>query len=392
MAKDEQKVAISPSKKGTKRARATSKSKSRRHAPNAVATAIGRKLFKNEVENFAGLLASRGLSQKQFCDKLIEACRASSSADQKSANVGNALRQLQYVLSKNRKLNAPLAADYAKTLNITIKKFDDQLRSIPNSLGETNRVKLAPALPALKVASIAKTLTANVPMSPDGVNQILESFSTEFSRTKKSGAQLVDYYKFFEHPSIWTEKRGELLAVSHNEIQQWWVLREVYSIYEQHLIRFQRENGTVNRVFVFRYDEFENPSVCRTFCTIGYRHRFLGFEPRYATQSSLHLSRNRVGVECDSHVVINRQVVYFSKPHVDGGIVTVRVDKPTFVDKAARCHEELLTEARSFDFLLNWLKERKDFQLHTADIEESEREAKLIIEADEFCRRAHQKQ
>src|SRR5258708_37439889 len=99
MAEDEQKVAKTSSKKDAKPTRSTSKSKSRRHAPFAAATAIGRKLSEDEVKNFVGLLAAAGLSQKQFCDKLIEACRTSSNTDQKSVNVGNALRQLQYVLS-----------------------------------------------------------------------------------------------------------------------------------------------------------------------------------------------------------------------------------------------------------------------------------------------------
>ena len=129
MAKDEQKVATSSSEKRAKQARVTSKPKSRRHAPNAAATAIGRELFENEVKNFVGLLASGGLSQKQFCDNLIDACRARSNADQKSVNVSTALRQLQYVLSRERKLNAPLAADYAKTFGITIAEFDEKLRS-----------------------------------------------------------------------------------------------------------------------------------------------------------------------------------------------------------------------------------------------------------------------
>ena len=131
MAKDEQTVANTSSRQNAKSTRAEGKSKLHRHVPFAEATAIGRKLFEDEVKNFVGLLASCGLSQKQFCKKLIEACHVSSNTDHKSVNVENTLRQLQYVLSRNRKLNAPLAADYAKTLNITIKEFDEKLRHSP---------------------------------------------------------------------------------------------------------------------------------------------------------------------------------------------------------------------------------------------------------------------
>ena len=124
MAKDEQKVASTASEKA-KPTRSKGKSKALRHVPLAEATAIGRKLSEDEVKRFVGLIGSHGLNQEQFCRKLVEICRAPSTFDK----VDNAKRQIQYVFSKKRKWNAPLAAECAKTLSITIKEFDENLRS-----------------------------------------------------------------------------------------------------------------------------------------------------------------------------------------------------------------------------------------------------------------------
>jgi hypothetical protein len=125
MAEDEQKVTSIPSKKDTKPTRSKSKSKSNRYIPFADATAIGRKLSDDEAKNFVGLLGSHGLNVERFCRKLVEACRSPSTIEK----VDTAKRQIQYVLSKERNWNAPLAAECAKTLNITIKEFDEKLRS-----------------------------------------------------------------------------------------------------------------------------------------------------------------------------------------------------------------------------------------------------------------------
>jgi Predicted ATPase len=131
MAEDEQKVANTSSKKDAKPTRSESKSKALRRVPFADATAIGRKLTTNEVKYFLGLLAVHGLSKEHFCRNLVEVCRAPSTFDK----VETAKRQLQYVLSRKkkeqRKLNAPLAADYAKTLGISIGELNAKLLPAP---------------------------------------------------------------------------------------------------------------------------------------------------------------------------------------------------------------------------------------------------------------------
>src|SRR5882672_8775586 len=122
MTKGEQKVTSASSKKDAKATRSKSKSKALRRVPFAEVTAIGRNLTKDEGKHFLGLLAVHGLNQEKFCRKLAEICRAPSNLDK----VENAKRQIQFVLSGERKLNAPLAAECAKTLDIAINEFDEK--------------------------------------------------------------------------------------------------------------------------------------------------------------------------------------------------------------------------------------------------------------------------
>lgn len=128
MAKDEQKVASNSSKKTSKPTRSKGKSKEPRRAPFVDATAIGRKLTEDEARNFLGLLGAHGLNQEQFCRKLVDVCREPLTQDK----LDNAKRQIQYVLSSQRKWNAPLADECAKTLGISINQFDEKLRQDMN--------------------------------------------------------------------------------------------------------------------------------------------------------------------------------------------------------------------------------------------------------------------
>jgi tetratricopeptide (TPR) repeat protein len=220
MTKDEQKVASISSKKVAKPTRSKSRSRRLRRVLFSHATAIGRKQTKADVKRFWALVGSRGWNKEMFCIKLVEKCRPPYSPEK----LATAKRQIQFVFSeklpedKKRKLNAPLAAECADTLGLTINEFDNKLQPRPLVPADIDRIiKYAPEEligreDELKLLNDAWTKTQNhepkrphiltfVALGGEGKTSLVAKWAADLAHQNWPGCDAVFAWSFYRDGS-----------------------------------------------------------------------------------------------------------------------------------------------------------------------------------------------
>lgn len=186
---------------------------------------------------------------------------------------------------------------------------------------------------------------------------------------------LIDYFKWHESTIDLDEHaEGELLSVTHNELNLLWSNKKLYRSWEASMYLYATRGYTIRRIFAVdpNASDGEKSALLQVF----YRHALLGMTPVVVHCKNLIKNTNKdLGIECDMYGLLNRSIAYFFKFPINSNPILVRSVNDEVVKSTESAYKKLIEKASDVE------KYRKAFNLELmpGQIMEAEEDADFII-------------
>jgi hypothetical protein len=184
--------------------------------------------------------------------------------------------------------------------------------------------------------------------------QILKSFSDDFEKDTENQTQIVDYYVWHEENNDWENGNGHLGISSYGELYHFWSVPNNFILYEAKLLRFIRNGGKINRLFLLG-PEIGDIGGLWTTASVFKRHQALGFSPKVLSVLDLRHELKTLGVNCDMYGVLNGRIAYFLKFPLNAPPVMVRTENKKIIDKIENSQSRLWKNATYSE---SWIKKK----------------------------------
>lgn len=212
-----------------------------------------------------------------------------------------------------------------------------------------------------------------IPDRTEAEAEILASFTPEFLAHRPEETSVEDYYLW--HEDFHATDSGELLSVTHRELESLWTFARYSVIYEVFVRRLLDSGGSASRVFVLG-EEYVDPTTRRLLLHVLYRHLLLGFGPRVSfLPNVMDLRRSLLGIRCDASAVLSRRTGIFFRFPTNQYPLLVVSKNPTTIVRAVTAHKETEKSSVSFE---EWYRNQPQ-KLSAAEIRFIEDEVQAIL-------------
>jgi len=198
---------------------------------------------------------------------------------------------------------------------------------------------------------------------------IIKGFSPEL--LDKNETSTLDYYLWHDNENDLDLGSGIISSITYKEVEILWSQINLCAVYEAFLLNHLQKGGRVSRIFIAG-EEIVNPITRMLFLKSVFRHKLLGFNPRIVSISDMGSLKRELNVRCDMFGNFNNRVAYYFQFPRNQYPRFIKTIKKSFVNKAVKCHKELLNRSEDFDV---WLS-RLPMELSNND----KKEVELIVD------------